>query len=381
MLPYGRQAIDDDDIQAVVDALKGDYLTTGPAVKAFEQKLCDVTGAKYAVACSNGTTALHLACMALNLKEGECAVVPTLTFLATANAVRYCGTDVVFCDVDPETGLMTADTLLEALSYAQSKGWVVKAVLPVHLAGQAVDLADIRDITSQHNIKIIADACHAIGGTYQQTSIGACEFEDMSAFSFHPVKTIAMGEGGAVTTNNEKFAETMRTLRHHGMSKTDDMEPWAYEMQDLGYNYRVTDIQCALGTSQLNKIDTFIEKRESLVALYNEKLADLSEYVKIPHRVQTGKTGWHLYAIRVDFEQLAIARAKLMDALKERGVGTQVHYIPVHTQPYYTNLYGARDLPGAQTYYEKTLSLPLYPLMTEDDVSYVVKTLKDVLGE
>jgi len=381
MLPYGRQTIEDDDIQAVVDVLKGDYLTTGPAVNAFEQKLCDVTGAKYAVACSNGTTALHLACMALDLKDNECAVVPTLTFLATANAVRYCGANVVFSDVDPDTGLMTGETLLEALSYAKSKGWIVKVVLPVHLAGQAVNLADIQEICSKQNIKIIADACHAIGGTYKQKPIGSCEFEDMSAFSFHPVKTIAMGEGGAVTTNNEELANAMRTRRHHGMSKTDSMEPWAYEMNDLGYNYRVTDIQCALGVSQLNKIDTFIEKREALVALYNEKLKNISEYVKAPHEAKENKTGWHLYAISIDFERLGISRTNLMAYLKEHGVGTQVHYIPVHTQPYYTNLYGARELVGADAYYQKTLSLPLYPLMDEADVSHVVKTLKNALGQ
>ncbi len=379
MLPYGRQNIEDDDIQAVVNVLKGDFLTTGPAVEAFEEKLAHATGSKYAVACSNGTTALHLACLAIDLKDDECAIVPTITFLATANAVRYCGANVVFSDVDARTGLMRAEHYVEALSYAEKMGWSVKAVLPVHLAGQAVDLKDIADISQKKNIKVIADAAHAIGGTYNDSPIGSCSYEDMSTFSFHPVKTIAMGEGGAITTNNKDYAASMKVRRHHGMTRDVPMDPWAYDMKHLGYNYRVTDIQCALGLSQLNKLDRFIEKREALVQHYNQQLDGLSDHIEIPHRVRAEKTGWHLYAIRLNFDALDISRNDLMAALKEQNVGSQVHYIPVHTQPYYFDLYGERNLAGAQKYFEATLSLPLYVQMNEEDVIHVVDVLKGLL--
>ncbi len=377
ILPYGRQTIEEDDIQAVVDVLKGDYLTTGPAVEAFEERIGAVTGAKYAVACANGTVALHLACIAAELQEGSCAIVPTMTFLATANAVRYCGADVVFCDADPKTGLMTEETFLKALAEADSKNFKVKAVIPVHLGGQPVDLMPICKIAHDQNIKIIADASHAIGGVYKDHPVGACDFEDMSTFSFHPVKTIAMGEGGAITTNDPDLASKMKRYRQHCMVKTEGMEPWAYEMNALGYNYRVTDIQCVLGLSQLNKIERFITKRESLVSLYTQMLEGLNPYIKSPCRVQKDRIGWHLYAIRIDFEALGISRAEIMARLKAKNVGTQVHYIPVHTQPYYKALYGEQDFTGATHYYNQTLSLPLYPAMEEADVTHVVNALKD----
>ena len=376
MLPYGRQTIEQDDIDAVIDALKSDFLTTGPLIEQFEQKLCDITKAKYAVACSNGTTALHLACMAIGLQKGDYAIVPSLTFLATANAVRYCGADVIFCDVDRETGLMTAETLEQALSKAQEQNLTVKAILPVHLTGRPVDMQTIQSIAQEHGIKIITDACHAIGGTYQNQPIGSGHFEDMAAFSFHPVKTIAMGEGGAITTNNKAFADHMRTLRHHAMSPKDNGGVWEYEMKELGYNYRVTDMQCALGLSQLNKIENFINKRQELVTLYNQKLENLSSFIT-PHKQENdNQVSWHLYTIQVDFDGLGTTRSEFMAQLKEQGVGTQVHYTPVHTQPYYEDLYDKQELPGATHYYTHTLSLPLYPLMEEQDVNIVIKALK-----
>lgn len=379
MLPYGRQIIEQDDIDAVVNVLKSDYLTTGPTVKKFEKKLCDVTGAKYAVACSNGTTALHLACLSIGMGEGDCAIVPTITFLATANAVRYCGANVIFCDVNPKTGLMTPETFQNALHDAVNKGLVIKAVLPVHIGGQPTDLEKITSIAKEYGITVIADSCHAIGGSYKTQPIGSCQFEDMATFSFHPVKTIAMGEGGAITTNNEQLANDMRTKLHHGMVKTEKMLPWEYQMTDLGYNYRVTDIQCALGISQLNKIGRFTSKREELVALYNEKLDKLSEHIACPKRVQTETIGWHLYAVAIDFDAIDIDRATFMDKLQGQGVGTQVHYIPVHTQQYYKDLYGEQKLPGAEEYYNKTLSLPLYPSMTTDDVEHVFGALSSII--
>lgn len=372
MLPYGRQSIDGDDIQAVADALRSDFLTTGPKIEEFEKALCEATDAKHAVVCGNGTQALHLALLAAGIGKGDSVIVPSITFLATANAARYCGADVVFADVDPETGLMHANHLAEALQRAPDN---VKAVLPVHLKGQCADMAEIRACADKHNLKVVTDSCHALGSSYVDTKAGSCQYEDMATFSFHPVKTIAMGEGGAVTTNNADYADAMRKYRNHGMHKTPDMLPWAYEMLDLGYNYRASDIHCALGISQMKKLDGFIEKRRKLAALYDELLQPLAPIIKAPQKIESGNPAWHLYAVQIDFSKLGIDRASLMKALMEEGIGTQVHYIPVHTQPYYKELYGEQTLKGAKQYYERTLSLPLYPNMQESDVHHVVKTL------
>lgn len=382
MLPYGRQYIDEDDIQAVAEALKSDFLTTGPQVEKFEEVLCNTTGAKYAVACSNGTTALHLACMTLDLKEGQYAIVPSVTFLATANAVKYCGADVLFSDVDPNTGLLTPETFQEALDKAQKQNIKVSAVLPVHLTGRPVDLAGIKQIADRHNIKVIADSCHAIGGQIDGKRIGSAYFETCSTFSFHPVKTVTTGEGGAITTNDARIARRMRDIRHHNMVKNPDMAPWEYEMKSLGYNYRMTDIQCALGISQFKKLEFFVKKRRALVKLYNQILGDICEHIRPHHQApENQKISWHLYAARIDFEALGISRQVIMEQLRHRDIGTQVHYIPLHTQSYYRNLYGTLHLPGAEEYYRKTISLPLYPSMNETDVKTVINALREIIAE
>ena len=377
-LPYGRQCIDEDDIKAVVETLRSDFLTTGPKVQEFEENLCEATGAKYAVACSSGTTALHLAALAHGIQKDDFVIVPSLTFLASANAARYCGAHIIFSDVNPQTGLMETKHFEEALSKAEDKD--VRAVFPVHLKGQSVDLKALSERAKHHNIKIIADACHTIGGKINDKPVGACEYEDASAFSFHPVKTIATGEGGVVTTNDESIANHMRTLRHHGMINQGAGGPWTYEMSELGYNYRITDIQCALGISQLKKLKTFVKKRQDLVRSYNKELSNYSAHIQTPIEQSYSNPAWHLYALQIDFKALGITRAELMNALKEEGIGTQVHYIPVHTQPYYKELYGEMFLPGAMEYYEKTLSFPLYPSMTAEDVVFVTNTLKQKLG-
>ncbi|MCD8562629.1 MAG: UDP-4-amino-4,6-dideoxy-N-acetyl-beta-L-altrosamine transaminase [Alphaproteobacteria bacterium] len=375
-LPYGRQCLDEDDERAVLEALRSDFLTTGPRVAEFEKALSDICADAHAVACSNGTTALHLAYMAMGIGPGDTVIVPSLTFLATANAVRYCGADVVFADCDPQTGLMRVQDAEEALARAENKN--VKAMACVHLAGQMCDLKGLSDLAKAHNIPLLADGAHALGSPYEGKAAGSCVYEDITTFSFHPVKTIAMGEGGAVTTRHADWAAKMRTLRSHGMTPDPATGPWAYSMDTLGYNYREPDILCALGLSQMKKLESFIKRRQETANLYDELLAPLAPVIQGPVRANKEDPAWHLYALRIDFEKLGITRAEFMAALKTRNIGSQVHYIPVHTQPYYRELYGDLNLPGAQHYYEHTLSIPLYPSMSDEDVHYVADAITTI---
>jgi len=377
-LPYGRQTIENDDIEAVIDTLKSDFLTTGPKILEFENILAKTVNSQEAIVVGNGTQALHLACLSLNLTKGDYVIVPSVTFLATANAVRYCGADVIFCDVDPQTGLMTAKTLKDAIENNTDKN--IKAVIPVHLAGNTVKQQSILDISKRYNLKIISDSCHALGSEYNTHKVGSCNFEDMATFSFHPVKNIAMGEGGAITTNDIVLAEKIRQLRNHGMVPNPQNGPWVYDMVDMGYNYRATDIQCALGISQLHKLNRFIKKRQALVDIYDQLLKPFAPHILPPLRIESCNPAWHLYAPRFDFESLNISRTDFMSALKDKGIGTQVHYIPVHTQPYYKKLYGEKTLTGATKFYNKTLSLPLFPTMTKADIERVILAIKSTLS-
>jgi len=390
-LPYGHQVVDDDDIAAVDAALRGEFLTTGPAVAQFEAEFAARTGARHAVACSSGTAALHLATMAIGLGPSDAAIVPSLTFLATANAVRFTGAEVVFADVDSRTGMLTAETLRAALKSARGK---VKAVLPVHLAGMVADMNAIGTVAGDAGLTIIEDACHALGATDGAGSaVGACARGALAAFSTHPVKTITTGEGGIVTTNDAALAERARRLRNHGMehdparwtepaagSDGDRPAPWYYEMAEIGYNYRLTDIGCALGLSQLKKLDRFLKRRAELAARYDRSLATLKPHVTIPARPTSGVAAWHLYAVQIDFSALQRRRGDVMRTLRAAGIGTQVHYIPVHRQPYYRKRYGNLAMPGADAYYARTLSLPLFPSMKDSDVDRVVGALKQALG-
>jgi UDP-4-amino-4,6-dideoxy-N-acetyl-beta-L-altrosamine transaminase len=382
VLPYGRQTIEDDDISAVVEALKSDFLTTGPLVEAFETAFAETVGARHAVACANGTAALHLAMLALDVQPGEVVIAPSITFLATANCARYVGAEVVFADVDPDSGLMTPETLAEALTRVGDRK--LRAVLPVHLRGDAVNLPELAALASDAGAVLVEDAPHALGTTMTYGNVaervGDARHSAMATFSFHPVKTIATGEGGMVTTNDPALAERLRTMRSHGMVRPEGADPWWYEMPEPGFNYRLPDILCALGLSQLKKLPRFAARRRALAKAYETTLAPLAAVVKIATRPSWSDPVLHLMCVLIDFEAVGLSRREVVYKLRQYGIGTQVHYIPVHRQPYYRKRYGALDLPGAEAWYERCLSLPLYPGMADEDVGRVVEALRAVLG-
>ena len=381
-LPYGRQTIEDDDIAAVAAALRGDYLTTGPTVEAFETAFRAVAGADHAVACSNGTAALHMAMLAARIGPGDTCIVPSITFLATANCAAYVGADVVFADVDPDSGLMTAETLARALGRA--KGRRVRAVLPVHLRGDACDMPALAALAGEAGAILIEDAPHALGSSFRHGNdldqVGDCVHSAMSTFSFHPVKTIATGEGGMVTTNDPVLAERLRRARSHGMTRTPGADPWLYEMAEPGFNYRLPDINCALGLSQLAKLPRFMARRRALAALDETALAPLAPMVRLAARPEGSDPVLHLLTVLIDFEAAGKTRRQVVEALAAKGVGSQVHYIPVHSQPYWQARNGPLDLPGAQVWYDRCLSLPLYPAMDDGDVARVVDALAEALN-
>jgi UDP-4-amino-4,6-dideoxy-N-acetyl-beta-L-altrosamine transaminase len=394
-LPYGRQVIDADDIAAVTAALQGDFLTTGPYVRRFEEALAKTVQAKHAVVCANGTAALHMAARALDLGPRKKIVVPAVTFLATASAPHLNGAEVVFADVDPETGLMRPQDLAAAIA----RSGKIDAVFNVHLNGQCGALEEIASIARTHGARIVDDACHALGTAYvandgQVSAIGSNTFADLTVFSFHPVKTIAMGEGGAVTTNDPIIAKRLEQARGHGMTRDagdfenvadafdDDgsQNPWYYELGQPEFNWRANDIQCALGLSQLSKLGRFVARRRALAARYDLELSAMAPIIKPLGRTRPCLPAWHLYVARIDFEAAGISRAQLMRAMAADGIGTQVHYFPVHRQPYYAKLYETPRLTGADRYYEHALSLPLFASMTDGDIARVTASLACRLG-
>jgi len=392
-LPYGRHQIDEDDIAAVVSVLRGDSLTGGPLVAEFEQAFAERVGARFAVACANGTAGLHLAAMALGLGPDDAVIVPTLTFLATANAAHYVGAEVVFADVDSATGLMRPEDLQEAFAKAGTRK--ARAVIPVHLNGQCVDMESVAEFAGRNGLRIIEDACHAIGATYrtrsgEDVSVGACRHSDMAVFSLHPVKTIAMGEGGVVTTNDPDLHAALLRLRNHGMVREaahfvqrdeafdadGQPNPWYYEMPEPGYNYRASEIHCALGLSQLRKLDRFLARRRELADAYDTALNPLAPAMRPVPRVMGCMSGWHLYVVHIDFSAAKIGRAGLMHHLRASNIGTQVHYLPVHRQPFWKKQTPHLQLAGADAYYQSCLSLPLFPAMTTADVANVADGLR-----
>ncbi|SDE00609.1 UDP-4-amino-4,6-dideoxy-N-acetyl-beta-L-altrosamine transaminase [Rhodospira trueperi] len=396
MIPYGRHTIEDDDIAAVADVLRSEALTGGAAVGRFETALAAVSAAPHAVVCASGTAALHLVAMGLGLGPGDAVVVPSVTFLATANAARYVGADVRFADVDPDTGLMTPETLEEAL--ARPSPGRPRAVIAVHLNGQCADMAGLLTVAERHGLTVVEDACHALGGAYRLDGIrhpvGAAPRSAAACFSFHPVKTVAMGEGGAITTRDDALADRVRRFRNHGMTRdpgaftetaqafdpSGAANPWYYEMAEPGFNYRASDLHCALGASQLAKLDRFLARRRALAARYDRALEPFAPLVRPIPRGPTEDDGWHLYVALIDFAALGQTRARVMERLRVAGIGTQVHYLPVHRQPYYRALDPDITLPGADAYYARCLSLPLFPDLDDGAVERVAATLGEILS-
>ena len=380
-LPYGRHAVSDVDVEAVSAVLRGDALTCGPIVNAYEADFAAAVGANHAVACNSGTAALHLAMLAIGLGPGDLAVVPTITFLATANAVRMVGADVVFADVDPDSGLLTADTLRAALDRVGLET-PVKAAVPVHLNGRPCDMAALAEVTAPRGIDLVEDACHALGAA----GIGETRHSRIACFSTHPVKAIATGEGGVAVSGDAALAKSMRRLRSHGMVREaedmvapelsmdqDGVQPWSYEMQQLGWNYRMPDILCALGRSQLARLPQMHARRREIADLYDRLLQPLTWLKPVTRGL--GEHGHHLYPVLIDFPALGTSRSRFIRALQAKGIGTQVHYAPVHRQPYYAARTQTPILSGAEAYYARCLSLPFFPGMSDTDVARVVDAL------
>lgn len=375
-LAYGKQTIDESDINAVTEVLRGDYLTTGPYVKTFEKRIADYVGARYAVAVSSGTAALHMACFAAGIKPGDEVLVSSITFAASANAVLYCGGIPVFVDIDSTTYNIDVDKIEEKIT---SK---TKAIIPVDFSGQSVDMDKIKEIADKYNLIIIEDAAHALGSEYKGKRIGSQA--DMVEFSFHPVKTITTGEGGAVTTNSKDLYNKMIMFRTHGITRNTDMlienhGPWYYEQQHLGFNYRITDIQCALGISQMDKIDGFIERRRNIVKKYNNEFKKIKELI-IPYEADFSKSGCHIYVIKIKTDLLNATRKEIFEALISENIGVNVHYLPVYLHPYYIKLgYKSGLCPVAENLYENMITLPLFPEMSDEDVMDVITSVQKVI--
>lgn len=361
---YGKQFLDKEDYQAVLEVLQSDYLTCGPKVKEFENAICAYTGAKYCIAVSSATAGLHLVMLALGIKEGDEVITSPITFLSSANCARFVGAAVKFADIEHDTANIDV-TEIEKQITPQTK-----AIIPVHFVGQSCDMEKIYNLAQKHSLFVVEDAAHAIGSDYKDSKVGSCKYSDMTVFSFHPVKNITTGEGGAITTNNEELYKKLLAYRSHGVHKEGEMrETWEYEMPELGYNYRLTDIQAALGISQLKKLDAFKKRRREIVAFYNENL-------KLPHLIEKEYSNacFHLYPILIQ------NRKEFYHKAKENGLNLQVHYIPVHLQPYYQKLgYKKGDFPKAEAYYEKCISLPLYPSLTNEDLTNIIQIIHELI--
>lgn len=385
MIPYGRQDIQDSDIAAVLEVLQSDFLTQGPAVPKFEHAVAQRCCARHAVAVNSATSALHIALMALDVGTGDVVWTSPNTFVASSNAALYCGAAVDFVDIDPLTYNMSASALAEKLARADQHGKLPKVVIPVHLTGQPCDMAQIHDLAQRYGVKVVEDASHALGGSYRDQPIGNCVYSDVTVFSFHPVKIITTAEGGMALTNDDNLAEKMALYRSHGitrdpalMTHTSD-GPWYYQQITLGYNYRMTDLQAALGVSQMQRLETYIARRHNIATRYNRELSNLP--LTLPIQADYGHSAYHLYVIRLDLDVIApLSHALVFQLLRDRGFLVNLHYIPVHTQPYYQGL-GFRwgDFPQAEAYYKNAISIPMYPSMSDDAQTQVIQALHEIL--
>ena len=384
MIPYGKHSISEEDIQAVCDVLRSDWITQGAVIERFEKSVATYCGAKYAVAVCNGTSALHAAYLALGLKEGDTVWTSPNTFVATANAALFCGAKVDFIDIDPETYCLSISKLEQKLKVSAEVGQLPKAVVPVHLAGQSCEMSRIHELSQQYGFTIVEDACHAIGGDYKGEKIGNCEFSNMAVFSFHPVKIVTTGEGGMVVTNSTELYERLKLFRSHGITREVSMmanpypEPWYYEQVELGMNYRLTDIQAALGLSQLKMIDQFVKKRHQIAERYNSELKNLP--LVLPYQQPDSYSSYHLYVIKLKLNDIKKSHLQVFQELKEKGIGVNLHYIPVHTQPIYRKLgFQIGAFPIAEQYYKEAISIPMFYGLKEDEQIYVIAILREIL--
>jgi UDP-4-amino-4,6-dideoxy-N-acetyl-beta-L-altrosamine transaminase len=386
MIPYGRQDISQDDIEAVIEVLRSDCLTQGPKVPEFEQAVANYCGVKHAVAVNSATSALHIACIALDVGPGDIVWTSANTFVASANCARYCGAEVDFVDIDPNNWNLCPHRLGEKLAKAQEQNLLPKVVIPVHLCGQSCDMVAINALAQKYGFRIIEDASHAIGGRFQNQPVGSCRYSDITVFSFHPVKIITTAEGGMTLTNNAELAARMARLRTHGITKEPNQMhnpsagPWYYEQLELGYNYRMTDLQAALGLSQLHRLDDFVTRRNEIAKRYDELLSDFP--VKRPQLILEAYSSWHLYPIRVQLDRIKASHYEVFEALRKADIGVNLHYMPVHLQPYYRALgfkYGM--FPEAESYGQAAISLPMYPNLNQDQQDHVVSALHEALSQ
>lgn len=379
LLPYGHQWIDEEDIKAVIEVLRSDWITQGPKIAEFEKEFAKYVGGRYAVAVNSGTAALHAACFAAQIEKGDEVITTSITFAASANCVLYQGGTPVFADIKEDTLNIDPEEIKKKINHK------TKALIPVDFTGLPVDLEEVQEIARKYNLIIIEDASHALGATYKGSKIGS--ISDITIFSFHPVKHITTGEGGMITTNNKEYYERLKLFRTHGITKDKDKllnydGPWYYEMQELGYNYRLTDFQCALGLSQLKKIDRIIQRRREIVKKYNCEFKDIPE-IKIPEINQIDSNPvWHIYMIQLNLDKLKVDRREIFEALRAENIGVNVHYIPVHLQPYYQKRFGYRlgDFPKAENYYSRAITLPVFHKMSDKDIDDVVAVVKKVIN-
>jgi UDP-4-amino-4,6-dideoxy-N-acetyl-beta-L-altrosamine transaminase len=384
LIPYGRQSISEEDIQAVVKVLRSDFLTQGPAIPKFEQLVCEYTSSKYAVAVNSGTSALHIACLALGLRPGDWLWTTPISFVASANCGLYCGAQVDFVDIDPISWNLSIKQLEEKLVRAKQENRLPKVLVAVHFSGFPCDMKEIYELSLEYGFRVIEDAAHAIGGKYFGQPIGSCQYSDITVFSFHPVKTITTGEGGMALTNDRKLADKMQLLRSHGITRDPNIMThtpdgaWYYQQIDLGFNYRMTDLQAALGISQLQRLDEFVSQRHEIADRYNGMLLNLP--LQLPVRSSDKYSGLHLYVVRVKSSELKKAHREVFESLREQGIGVNLHYIPIHTQPYYKKMgFKIGDYLQAESYYSEAISLPMFPDLTQNDQDKVVNALKKAL--